>query len=481
MTPAACTPAREIADPRREALADLVAGLLVLGSAALELGMREVFYRISSEMLGLAMLLLAVLAMLLIGSVGLRRVQCSERARRLVRGLLIGTFAMWGLTVGGQLVPAIFGLSGSLVALLTFGGLAAWRLDRGGWSALRRALATAAVIFVISQPTLATWRAPHLLWPPRTVASNEAPILSLSSRAAASAPRLTVVILLDELNDSASGPIAEVMKRAGRPVYHQTLRPAGDGTSKVVPSLFSQHDFKQAKPCGWHTVCSGTQVLDFDRIQASRPDIDVVGFYIPYCAIQGLRSCEVLSPPSPYGDLERWWCAIQRRSELLAAYGGEAARQRCGELGGQVWARLGSSVEAAMWRAPSWHRGGLLYLHMPLPHPPGEGGTGTLGEHYRANIAKAARLIGDMAERMSRTQPSFTMVVFSDHPLRSSVWCPSTQYSHNGCPLEPSLRDENVPLLVTSSESRPFGDISSNRDVFQLIGEVTTPQVESLR
>lgn len=454
-------------DPRREARADLIAGVLVLASAALELGMREAFYRISSEVPGLAMLLLAALALVLLGGITLGRASRSIRARRLARGLLVGAFAMWMLAVGGQLLPAVFSLNGSLAVLLIAGSVAAWRLGSGRWSALRRALTAAAVIFVVSQPLLAAWRAPHLQWPPRA----EASVVS-----AVSAPALTVVVLLDELSDSAAGPIAEAMKRSGRPVYHRALRPSGDGTAKVVPSLFSQHDFEQVKPCGWHTVCSGTQVLDFDRIQASRPDIDVVGFYMPYCAIGGLRSCEVLSPPSPYGDLERWWCAAQRRSERLAAYGGETGRQRCGLLGGQVWAALGAKVEAAMWRAPAWQRGGLLYLHMPLPHPPGEGGVGTLGDHYRANIAKAAQLIGSMAERMARSHPSFTMVVFSDHPLRSSVWCNSTQYRYHGCPLEPALRDENVPLLVTRSEDRPLRDIASNRDVFRLIVGAALPR-----
>lgn len=466
-SPSPHVPRRE-ADPRREARADLIAGLLVLASAALELGMREVFYRISSEVPGLAMLLLAAITLLLVGTAGLRRAARSMGALHIVRCLLVGAFAMWCLTVGDKLVPAMFSLNGALATLLVAGGVAAWRLGVGQWSALRRALTAAAVIFVLSQPVLAALRAPQLQWPPLPASSAKIPFVA--------APGLTVVVLLDELSDRAAGPIADAMKRAGRPVHHKALLPSGDSTAKVVPSLFSQHDFKQAKPCGWHTVCSGTQVLDFGRIQASRPDIDVVGFYFPYCAIRGLRSCEVLSPPSPYGDLERWWCAAQRRSEKLAAHGGEAARQRCGELGGKVWATLGTSVEAAMWRAPGWQRGGLLYLHMPLPHPPGEGGGGTLGDHYRVNLAKAARLIGEMAERMARTQPSFTMVVFSDHPLRSSLWCGSTQYRQHGCPLEPSLRDEYVPLLVTSSDDRPLGDIASNRDVFQLIGGVVAPE-----
>jgi len=439
----------------------------------LELGMREVFYRISGEMLGLVMLLLAAITLLLVGSVGLRRAAGSTCAQRLGRCLLVGAFAMWGLTVGGQLAPVIFGLNGSLVALLIVGGLAALRMEAGSWSGLRRALSAAALIFVISQPLLAAWRAPQLQWPAPAVPSGVKP----AAKVAASTPELTVVVLLDELSDSASGPIVEAMKRAGRPVHRKALRPSGDGTSKVVPSLFSQQNFDQAKPCGWHTLCSGTQALDFSRIYASRPDIDVVGFYMPYCAMRGLRSCEVLSPPSPYGDPERWWCAAQRRSDRLAAHGGEVARQRCGELGGKVWAALGASVEAAMWRAPTWQRGGLLYLHMPLPHPPGEGGAGSLSDHYRANVAKAAKLIGDMAERMARTHPSFTMVVFSDHPLRSSVWCNSSQYGHHGCQLEPALQDENVPLLVTSSDERPQAEIASNRDVFQLIGAAVVPDV----
>ncbi|RYG90247.1 MAG: hypothetical protein EON59_00140 [Alphaproteobacteria bacterium] len=337
--------------------------------------------------------------------------------------------------------------------------LASWLLTEPAWAKLRRAVTVGALIFVFSQPLLAALRAPRLSWPPA------APHRSI--------PALTVVVLLDELNANAAGPIAEAMRRTGRPVFEKALIPAGDGTAKLVPALFTGHDFGQAKPCGWHTICSGGEVLDFGRVQASRPDIDVVGFYMPYCAISGLRFCEELSPVQPYTDLTRWYCAALRRSAWLADHGGIAARRRCADQNGRVWSSLAKRVEQAVWRAPAWTNGGLLYVHAPLPHPPGEG-DGTLGDHYRANVAKAALLIGEMADRLAMQKRSFALLVFSDHPLRPSIWCESTQYRAEGCPSDRSLLDDRVPLLISGDLGPMADELRTNRNVFQLIGAAST-------
>jgi hypothetical protein len=200
-----------------------------------------------------------------------------------------------------------------------------------------------------------------------------------------------------------------------------------------------------------------------------RPDVDIVGFYFPYCAIKGLRSCNVVSPMSPYLDFARWHCAAQRRSDWLTGLDGETERVRCANQLGHVWATLGQDVEAAIWRAPVWERGGLLYAHVPLPHPPGDGGEGSLETHYRANIAKSARLVGAITERLVSRRRPFSLVVFSDHPLRA-IWCHSTQY-RDSCPPGADLLDDQVPLLATGVVSPAFATIKSNMEIFSLVGK----------
>lgn len=436
---------------------NLIATLLVLLSTALELGIREAFYRVSSE--APSLLLVAVLALLAL-AMGWRFLRADgDSLTRRAGGrvmMLAAFFVWWRLT--GMYRPSGALLWGCLL-LLVVGFVTALRLDASRWATLSRVLTVGVVIFVLSQPLLAFLRASDLQWPPPAPAGG--------GLAGQPVPQTTVVVLLDELSAKAAGPIAEAMARSGYPVVQRAIKPSGDATGKVVPSLFTGREFKESKPCSWHAVCSDSEVLDLDRIKVSRPDIDIVGFYFPYCAIKGLRSCNVVSPMSPYLDMARWHCAAQRRSEWLTRFDGEAERLRCAEQIGRVWATLGEGVESAIWNAPAWTRGGVLYAHVPLPHPPGVGSEGSLELHYRANIAKAAQLIGAMAERLASQKRPFSLVVFSDHPLRP-YWCQSMQYRQS-CPPSAELLDDRVPLFATGVVDPAFGSIRSNMKIFNLI------------
>jgi hypothetical protein len=279
---------------------------------------------------------------------------------------------------------------------------------------------------------------------------------------------VTVFVLLDELNASAAGPVADALAKAGRGVVMKSLRPVADGTAKVVPAMFAGRRFPDAKPCGLATVCSGTDVLAFSKVVASRPDVDVVGFFEPYCAISGLRSCVRLSPGSPLFDAARWRCAIWRRSTLLARWVGPDFERQCGDLGGDTWSDMVTGVEQAIERAPLWEHGGFLYAHVPLPHPPGLG-QGTLASHYDTNLARAVRLIDRIAARAAREpERRFTIVVFSDHPLRPDMWCGFSQYRQGSCPVPPHMVDDKVPLIVAGEVPKAFATINENIDIFRL-------------
>jgi hypothetical protein len=321
-------------------------------------------------------------------------------------------------------------------------------------------VSAAGVIFVLSQPVLAHWRAHDVIWPvPQTAESSSTP-----------APEIQVIVLLDELNDKAAGPIIAAMSRSGRPVHHRALVPVADGTLKVVPSLFARTPFPDAKPCSLDTVCSGNQVLDFSRIRASRADIDVVGFFLPYCAIQGLRSCHVGKPASPVLSMDRWKCALLRRSKAVADRAGEAERRHCVKLVGLVWSDLATDVERRVWQAPVWRNGGVLFAHIPLPHPPGRDPVQGLAANYAVNIERAASLIGRMAEALDQGPfRRFSLIVFSDHPLRPLMWCGSNQYKGAKCVVDEALIDDRVPLLITGDESVAIERVRSNQDVFDLM------------
>jgi hypothetical protein len=282
-------------------------------------------------------------------------------------------------------------------------------------------------------------------------------------------PDVTVFLLLDELNAKAADPLIAALSKSGRDVHAKAILPVDDATSRVVPSMFSGEHFADAKPCGIHTVCSGRHVLDFSQVVASRPNVDVVGFYEPYCAIRGLRYCLRLAPDSPIFDARRWWCAALRRSTWLVSVAPAEAGLKCAQLSGAIWSSLASRVEHAIWRAPVWRDGGFLYAHVPLPHPPGESGGGSLAAHYQANLERAAALVTRIGQELAR-QPErrFRVVVFSDHPLRPHLWCAGGQYSSNGCPLSSHLADDKVPLIAIGDIPTAFHTIKSNIEIFEL-------------
>jgi hypothetical protein len=457
---------------------DVMAASLILASGLAELLIREQFHRFSFEMLRILGVLIVWSAILLSATWTSSR----RRPRRCVAHgheiqceaawfgpALVGiAVAVWvyviygpwltnalGSTLGPEFGPVL--VLFALVATLTGAGA---KLPASTWSALRRGVSAAGVIFVLSQPALAHWSARDIIWPkPQTTDSTATP-----------APEIQVFVLLDELNDKAAEPISAAMSRSGRPVYHRALVPVADGTLKVVPTLFARTPFPDAKPCSLNTVCSGNQVLDFSRIHASRTDIDVVGFFLPYCAIQGLRSCHVEKLASRLFSMERWRCAFMRRSEVVAHRAAETERRHCVEVLGTVWADLATDVEKRIWQAPVWRDGGVLFVHMPLPHPPGRDPSQGLAANYAANLERAAMLIGRMAESLGREQSRrFSLVVFSDHPLRTSMWCGSAQYKGAGCPADETLIDDRVPLLVAGDVPATFGHLRSNQDVFDLL------------
>jgi len=442
---------------------------VVLFSIALELTIRELYYRLWAELPRLVLvagvwLVIAGITHWLGRSANTRRVETASRI------FVFVSLALWLGIVGDTAFAWLEGvrarrelLQATCFALLL---VAAWyglRLSGIRWAAVRRAVAVCAFLFVAVQPIVAAVKAPTIRWPERQSVQPGTVAATAETR------HVTVFLLLDELNATAAEPLVEALAKAGRGVRVKSLLPVGDATAKVLPAMFAGGRFPDAKPCGIDTVCSGGRVLDFSRVVASRTDVDVAGFYEPYCAIRGLRSCVHASPISPALAADRWWCAALRRSVWLSDRMGIAADQRCAELGGAVWSQLVSGLERAVVTAPVWREGGILFAHVPLPHPPGEGGEGSLATHYRDNIARAVRLVDGMVEQLAR-QPDrrFTIIVFSDHPLRSTLWCDTTQYRRNGCPLPRQLVDDKVPLIVAGDVPPAFDSIEDNSEVFRL-------------
>jgi len=125
----------------------------------------------------------------------------------------------------------------------------------------------------------------------------------------------------------------------------------------------------------------------------------------------------------------------------------------------------------AMWQAPVWTDGGMLYAHFPLPHPPGGNPIrSTLSAQYEGNLEEARHLVREMLTRLSDNEVSkVTFVVFSDHPLRINLWCGSGAYSAAECQGVERYRDSRVPLIIASTASiPPTLEIQRNDAIFEL-------------
>lgn len=324
-----------------------------------------------------------------------------------------------------------------------------------------RALAAAAVAFALSPFAMSSMLAPVVPWPP--VAASIAPT--------GPAPARNVVfLLLDELGDDAARPIAAALQADGLNVAFRSLVATGDDTINVIPAMFTRQNFAQAKPCGPAALCSGTSMIDFRKVQASRPDVDVISMYHPYCRIAGLRSCHEVLVPKSYRN-----AYISLANHYLARAGfplPNADLELAVSAG--LKGRFVQQQREALHTAAFWDKGGVLFAHLPLPHPPGHGGVHSLDADYQANLQLAGELARDVARRaIDKFGSDVLLVVASDHGLRRRIWCADSAfnpYRGLGCEVRDTFLSTRVPLLLARKavEVPPPG-IDTNRDIFDMM------------
>lgn len=323
------------------------------------------------------------------------------------------------------------------------------------WARLRLALLAGATLFVASPPFLAAARAEDRHWPVRSAAPQAH---------AGAARQATLFVLLDELNSNAIAGIVGDLQQAGLQVQSKAVASVGSATAKTIPAMWTGLNFDEAKSCGFTTICSGSNALDFSRVTASFANIDVVGMYHPYCAMQGLRYCSRSAFSLGLFDATRWSCGL-RHMLRQATKGSE-----CTDLARAAWGAFIARVEAALWAAPIWQQGGFLYAHLPYPHPPGGSAEGTLRQDYSANVERARATVKGMIGRLQATGiRDIRIVIFSDHPLRIQYWCGTNTYQGR-CADAEAHRDALTPLIVGSTSGAVDLDrMQTNGQVFELV------------
>lgn len=347
------------------------------------------------------------------------------------------------------------------LAAVAVAAIAAWlaaaTLRQDVWSRLYPAAIVACPIFTLSPWMISHAAAPQAYWPtPSSQAATKAP--------PALPKQNTIILLLDELSAGAAGPIVERLRGQGLALKVSELQPAGDDTINVIPAIWLREDFARAAPCGPTQLCSGGNVLDFAKVKAASPDIDVVAFYHQYCTMQGLRSCRFFPFPKKPAltDLS---CELLKKPSAAALGCMPTNEER------RFFAAQRAGLQHALMEAPFWQKGGILYGHLLQPHPLMGASDATLQDEYADSVEDSAALVAELAQKAQAAfGRNFRIVIFSDHPLRPQIWCGGGGfYRADRCKPRPEQLATHVPLIVAAPDTPSVPAITSNKQVFDLL------------
>jgi hypothetical protein len=136
-------------------------------------------------------------------------------------------------------------------------------------------------------------------------------------------------------------------------------------------------------------------------------------------------------------------------------------------------------MERDLFGAPFWSKGGLLYVHLLLPHPPSVSGETQLADAYAANVARAKELVFDVLGRLGQgpSRDDFALVITSDHHLRSEVWCKVEPYVRHDCQLPAEMLTAEIPFIVANRGAGPLEQVPhSNADLLAVVAELSRPR-----
>lgn len=315
------------------------------------------------------------------------------------------------------------------------------------WPGIYRAYSRALLSLFLLAGISAVWIVPELGWlalaHPIPVAASPLPAAAVTVK-----HRRIVWVLFDELSyDQTFGhrnpsvPMPEFDKLARTSIVFSDLQPTAYYTQLAIPSLFLGEDVESLKSNmegaprlrfeggrNWHKFDARATV--FGEARQRGWTTGVVGWYNPYCRILDgvLDSCY-----TDAGDLEP-----------NRMFSGNSALKNAvlpiqGELGKFVHVYRPPSIAEGHemdYRDVMRHAQALLadenirflYIHLPIPHPPGiyDRKTGQLraGGDYLDNLALSDRTLGELLSDLSRTASAnqTTLVVCSDHSWRVPMW-----------------------------------------------------------
>jgi hypothetical protein len=259
-----------------------------------------------------------------------------------------------------------------------------------------------------------------------------------------------LVLLLDETSPEYAHALTSGLSDNGFFVINKPVAVAGKNTINAIPSMLTTVRHDDATICNLTTLC-GYESLDFSMMRAKNAAVDVVGFYHPYCSIGGLRSCYLARPDTNIEDSGYISWSIDRFCTRLQQSSFEFV---CGNTGkySNPYLEVRRNLIAGIYKAPFWSMGGLLYVHMLLPHMPSQKKLPSIKEAYEANIEDAAVLLKSLTISLKdKFGDDFLLIVISDHPFRNKSNCTEQTVNEAICQGLPPNRGR-VPILIITSK-----------------------------
>ncbi len=231
---------------------------------------------------------------------------------------------------------------------------------------------------------------------------------------------------------------------AANSVLFSDVRPGGDFTELVIPSLLSGHDITDVKSDLDGQLLVRTQDDGHWRPYPDRRSLfadaqqlgwstGAIGWYNPYCRLfaSELNDCYWTFTTRLYGHYS------PTRSALVNAVAplGKSVLHSLGQpiLYTTDWQVHADDYQRLMQRSVpeiASSRVGFLFIHLPLPHPGGfyNRRTGQIGVpgSYLDNLALTDRTLGELMRDIDSSPlgPETTVIISSDHAWRIWLWRP---------------------------------------------------------
>ena len=281
-------------------------------------------------------------------------------------------------------------------------------------------------------------------------------------------PRAVVILILDELSPLYGERIISRVNEFGYRAIGTTVQKGGENTVNAIPSMLSGRRHDEVTVCNRSTLC-GSITTDFKNFSAENSNTDLVGFAFPYCDIANLRTCFVVTRDRVEASIftAAWHdvvCGLAPFLKITPLCKSDSVDSY------RYTGLLRQHIERLAFDMPFWRDGGILYIHTPLPHPPGEEHK-SLENEYEENVSHSINLIKNLSKNLeSHFGADFALVVTSDHPLRTAHWCKEGKYASTTCAsFMASQQDAFVPFIVVSSSKVSINLPKSNLGVWAAV------------